>query len=253
MKSREVHLTARPEGIPTDSDFSFVETDVADPGPGEVLVRNLYMSVDPAMRPRLRDVELDTVLMGGSVGKVEVSNHDDLKVGDIVQSGYGFREYYVSDGKGIAVMKTDPDIPLTAYMGPLGGTGYTAYGGILDIGKLQEGETLFVSTAAGAVGSVAAQMGKIMNCFVIGSTGSDEKVKWLVEEAGIDRWRRSACRPARGGPGLDDRRRRFGRWRTESGLPTSKSYKATRTFQSDFIDPEPSIYPCRRLRPVSSV
>lgn len=186
MKSREVHLIARPEGIPDDSDFEIVEADVADPGDGEVLVRTIYMSVDPAMRPRLRDQELGSQMMGGAIGRVEASNNDKFKVGDNVQGGFGFREYTVSDGKGMAVLKTDPEIALSAYMGPLGGTGYTAYGGILDIGKLQEGETLFVSTAAGAVGSVAAQMGKIMNCFVIGSTGSDEKVKWLLEEAKID-------------------------------------------------------------------
>ncbi len=186
MKSREVHLIARPEGIPEDSDFEIVEADVADPGDGEILVRTIYMSVDPAMRPRLRDQELGTQMMGGAIGRVEASNNDSFKVGDNVQGGFGFREYTVSDGKGMAVLKTDPEISLSAYMGPLGGTGYTAYGGILDIGKLQEGETLFVSTAAGAVGSVAAQMGKIMNCFVIGSTGSDEKVKWLLEEAKID-------------------------------------------------------------------
>jgi NADPH-dependent curcumin reductase CurA len=185
--SREVHLVRRPEGAPVAGDFTLVETEVADPAEGEVLVRNLLMSVDPAMRPRMSaGQELGEAMAGGAIGRVEKSRHPTLKEGELVNNRFGFREAFVSDGKGLAALKTEPGVPLTAFMSVLGGTGFTAYGGLLHIGQLKDGEQVFVSTAAGAVGSIAAQIAKIKGCYVVGSTGSDEKVRWLTEVAGLD-------------------------------------------------------------------
>ncbi len=186
-KSTEIHLKARPDGIPDESCFRFVEIEVPDAGEGEVLVRNIYMSVDPAMRPPLSNGQqkLDRVMSGQAVGRVEQSRSDAFAPGDFVQSGFGWREYFVSDGQGLRVLRPE-GFPVTAYMGPLGGTGLTAYGGLLITGELKEGETVFVSAAAGAVGSMVGQIAKIKQCRVIGSCGSDEKVAWLQGELGFD-------------------------------------------------------------------
>jgi NADPH-dependent curcumin reductase CurA len=187
MKSREIHLARRPEGLPQLDDFRLVETDVPDPADGQLLIRQLLMSVDPAMRPRLSaGYELDQVMGGGALGRVVASRHPDYAEGDLVRSQLGFREYALSDGRGLAKVAPEPDVPLTAYMSVLGGTGFTAYGGLLHIGQLKDGEQVFVSTAAGAVGSIAAQIAKIKGCYVIGSTGSPEKAAWLRDEAGLD-------------------------------------------------------------------
>ena len=186
-KSREIHLIQRPTGAPTPDDFALVERDVAGARDGEVLVENLYMSVDPAMRPRLTAGQaLGEAMMGGAVGRVVQSRHPDFAVGDLASSRLGFREFFTSDGKGLTKLAPDPDLPLTVHMHALGGTGFTAYGGLLHIGQLKDGEQVFVSTAAGAVGSVAAQIARIKGCYVVGSTGSDEKAKWLKDEAGLD-------------------------------------------------------------------
>jgi NADPH-dependent curcumin reductase CurA len=185
--SREIHLVRRPEGPLQPNDFAMVTTEVADPGEGEVMVRNLVMSVDPALRPRMsRDQALDEAIMGGALGRVEKSRNNAFKEGDLVSNRFGFREAFVSDGKGLSTLKPEPGLPLEAHMNALGGPGFTAYGGLLAIGQLKAGEQVFVSTAAGAVGAVATQIAKLKGCYVIGSTGSDEKVRWLKEEAGID-------------------------------------------------------------------
>ncbi len=200
--SREIHLVKRPEGEPVLDDFAMVETEVADPKDGEVLVRNLYMSVDPAMRPRMSgDQKLDEPMGGGALGRIETSRNPNFKEGGLVTNRFGFREAFVSDGRGLQALKPEPGLPLTVHMGPLGGTGFTAYGGILHIGQLKDGEQVFVSTAAGAVGSVAAQIAKIHGCYVVGSTGSDAKVKWLLDEAGLDaaiNYKAEPIRPALG-------------------------------------------------------
>jgi len=186
-KSREIHLTKRPSGMPTDADFALVDRDVADAVDGEVLVQNLYMSVDPAMRPRLTaGQELDEAMMGGALGRVVQSKSDAFSVGDLVSNRMGFREYFTSDGKGLTKLNPDPDLSLTVHMHALGMTGFTAYGGLLHIGQLKEGEQVFVSTAAGAVGSVAAQIAKIKGCYVVGSTGSEDKARWLRDDVGLD-------------------------------------------------------------------
>lgn len=186
-KSREIHLVQRPDGAPRPEDFAVVEREVADAADGQVLVENLYMSVDPAMRPRLTAGQaLNEAMMGGALGRVVQSKHADFAVGDLVSNRMGFREYFTSDGKGLTRLDPDPDLPLTVHMHALGMTGFTAYGGLLHIGQLKDGEQVFVSTAAGAVGSVAAQIAKIKGCYVVGSTGDDEKARWLRDEVGLD-------------------------------------------------------------------
>jgi len=186
MRSKEVHLLERPQGVPTLGQFGIVETDVLDPDAGELLVENIYMSVDPAMRPRLAgQTPLNKAMLGGAIGRVLKSRHPGYADGDLVESMHGFRQYYVSAGEGLS--KLDPDgMPLAAYMSVLGLTGLTAYGGLLVIGAVKQGENVFVSAAAGAVGSIAAQIAKIRGCYVIGSAGSDEKCRWLKEEIKLD-------------------------------------------------------------------
>ena len=190
--SREIRLAARPVGFPKDSDFQLTESTLAEPGEGEVLVRNLYMSVDPYMRGRMNDVKsysppfkLGEPLEGGAVGRVERSRNPNFKEGDIVGNNLGWREAFVSDGRGLARIDAKA-APTTAYLGVLGGTGLTAYVGLLDIGKPKPGETVFVSAAAGAVGSIAGQIARIKGCRVVGSAGSREKVNFLVNELGFD-------------------------------------------------------------------
>ncbi|MBB3892616.1 hypothetical protein GGQ61_003352 [Phenylobacterium haematophilum] len=186
-KSREIHLVARPNGMPAQGDFALIETQVPDAADGEVLVENLYMSVDPAMRPRLTaGQDLNVAMMGGALGRVVQSKNPDFAVGDLVSNRNGFREFFTSDGKGLTKLVSDPDLPVTVHMHALGMTGFTAYGGLLHIGALKDGEQVFVSTAAGAVGSVAAQIAKIKGCYVVGSTGAADKAAWLKEEVGLD-------------------------------------------------------------------
>lgn len=186
-KSREIHLVSRPGGMPAPENFAVIETNVADAADGEVLVQNLYMSVDPAMRPRLTaGQDLNVAMMGGALGKVVQSKNPDFAVGDLVSNRLGFREFFTSDGKGLTKLKADSDLPVTVHMHALGMTGFTAYGGLLHIGALKDGEQVFVSTAAGAVGSVVAQIAKIKGCYVVGSTGSADKAAWLRDEVGLD-------------------------------------------------------------------
>src|SRR4051812_22366792 len=158
--NREIRLAARPQGFPKDSDFELAETPIPEPGEGEVLVRNVFMSVDPYMRGRMNDMksyipsfQIGQPLQGGAVGQVVESKSDALSEGDWVNSMMGWREFYVADGA--SVMKIDPSLaPVSKALGVLGLTGMTAYVGLLDFGKPREGETVFVSAASGAVGSV---------------------------------------------------------------------------------------------------
>jgi hypothetical protein len=186
-RNREIHLARRPDGLPRPEDFRVVESGMPEIADGEVLIRQLYMSVDPAMRPRLTaGYELDQVMAGGALGRIAKSRNPGFAEGDLVRNPLGFREYAVSDGRGLQKLTPEADVPLTAYMSVLGGTGFTAYGGLLEIGALKDGEQVFVSTAAGAVGSIAAQIAKIKGCYVTGSTGSAEKAAWLRDVAGLD-------------------------------------------------------------------
>ncbi len=192
ISSREIHLKNRPVGLPKPSDFEFVTVTVPRPQAGQMLIRNVYMSVDPYMRGRMVDrksytppFQLGEPLTGGCVGQVVQSDGGSLAEGDYVLGFQSWREFYVSDGSGL--VKLDPDSnPLQAYLGALGMPGQTAYFGLLEVTKPQKGETVFVSAASGAVGAIVCQIAKIKGCRVVGSAGSDEKVAWLLNEAGVD-------------------------------------------------------------------
>ena len=185
--SKEIHLVKRPEGMPVNSDFATVEATLSAPADGEVLVRNIYMSVDPAMRPAMTNgqTKLDRAMEGSAIGQVAASNHPNFPEGSYVLHRAGFREYHLSDGKDLSVIVPEGE-SLTTHLHVLGMTGLTAYGGMLVTGELKENENVFVSAAAGAVGSVAVQIAKIKNCRTIGSCGSDEKVDYLTNELGLD-------------------------------------------------------------------
>ena len=191
--SRELHLKSRPNGWPTHDNFELVDTAVADPGDGEVRVRNTFLSVDPYMRGRMNDArsyadpyELGQVMHGGAVGVVEESNSPTHAVGDAVAHQFGWREVAVGPARAFA--KIDLDLaPASAYLGVLGMPGLTAYAGLLDVASMQPGDTVFVSGAAGAVGSTVGQIAQLRAAKrVIGSAGSPEKVAWLTDELGFD-------------------------------------------------------------------
>ncbi len=192
LKSREVRLKNRPAGLPSETDFELAEVDVPAPAPGQVRVRNIYMSVDPYMRGRMNDrksyvppFQIGRPLEGGCVGQVVDSNDGPFQTGDYVLGMLGWRESYISDNQGL--VKIDPDLaPIQSYLGTFGMPGLTAYTGLLSIGQPKAGETVFVSAASGAVGSVVCQIAKLKGCRVVGSAGSDEKISWLLDEAGID-------------------------------------------------------------------
>lgn len=187
VESREVHLVRRPRGMPTADDFAIVGVETPDARDGEVQLQALLLSVDPYMRPRLdADQALGVAMLGSGIARVVQSRHAGFQEGDIVVHRAGMQERFVSDGRGLRKLSPDPDLPLTAYMHALGGTGITAYGGLLEVGALKDGEQVFVSTAAGAVGSVAAQIAKIKGCYVVGSTGSEDKAAWLRDELKLD-------------------------------------------------------------------
>ena len=186
-KSRAVHLVARPDGLPTENDFEVVETDVPDARDGEVLVQNRYLSVDPAMRPRLTSgYELHAPMEGGALGRVVQSRAPGLEAGDVVTSRFGLRESFVAPADRVRKIEEVDGLAPPVHLHALGITGFTAYGGMLRIAQVQPEDKVFVSTAAGAVGSVAAQIAKIMGCFVVGSTGSPEKARWLADDLGLD-------------------------------------------------------------------
>jgi len=190
--NHQVRLAARPTGLPGPTDWSLTTEDVPDPGPGEFVVAVSHLSIDPAMRGWMNDrpsyippVEIGAVMRAGGVGRVTASEHPGFAVGDEVVGVFGVQEYAVSDGRG--VMKIDTSLaPPVTYLGALGMTGFTAYFGLLDTGKLKAGDTVVVSGAAGAVGSVAGQIAKIKECRVIGIAGGPEKCRWLTEELGFD-------------------------------------------------------------------
>lgn len=185
--TEEIHLVRRPRGVPQPDDFAHVEASVGEPDEGDVVIESLWMSVDPYMRPRLdADQPLNAPLLGGGIGRIVESRHEKYREGDLVRHNAGFRKRFVSNGKGLSLVRADPKIPLSVYLHALGGTGLTAYGGLLEVGALKDGEQVFVSTAAGAVGSVAVQIAKLKGCYVVGSTGSDAKAQWLREELGLD-------------------------------------------------------------------
>jgi NADPH-dependent curcumin reductase CurA len=194
MRSREIHLASRPTGWPTESNFRLVEVDLAAPGPGQVLVRNLAMSVDPYMRGRMNDVKsyvppyrLGAAMDGGAIGEVVESASPDLRAGDTVLHLFGWREHVVADAARFRRVDPAAAPTPTAYLGALGMPGLTAYVGLLDIAAMRPGDTVFVSGAAGAVGSLAGQIARQRGAArVIGSAGSAAKVSHLVDRLGFD-------------------------------------------------------------------
>jgi hypothetical protein len=192
-KNRDIRLKRRPSGLPTPADFELVESEIPNPARGQLLVRNLFMSVDPYMRGRMTDrksyvppFQIGEVLQGGAVGKVAASNDNSrFQAGDYVLSMNGWREWYLSDGADLT--KVDPALaPIQAFLGVLGMPGLTAYAGLLRIGELKDEDRVFVSAASGAVGAVACQIAKIKGCRVVGSAGSAEKCAYLLDELKID-------------------------------------------------------------------
>lgn len=191
ITSREIRLASRPTGVPTAANFSLVETTMEPLRDQQVLVRNLFMSVDPYMRGRMNDrksyvppFEIGKVLDGGAVGEVIESLSDEFKVGDVVTSKYGWREAFIATPKDLhAVNKVVQ--PLSVYLGTLGMTGMTAWAGLTMV-EVKAGDVIYISGAAGAVGNMAGQLAKLRGCRVIGSAGSEEKVKRLIDECGFD-------------------------------------------------------------------
>lgn len=183
--SRQIRLRDRIVGMPKESDFELVEVPLPEPGEGEVLVQNLYTSVDPYMRGGMRSAQPGQSLEGGCAGKIVHSNSDRFKVGDYVTGPFGWRDYYIARSEHVTAVDTTI-APLQSFLGAVGMPGRTAYFGFLEIGQPKAGETVFVSAAAGAVGSIVCQIAKIKGCRVVGSAGSDQKVAWLLETAGVD-------------------------------------------------------------------
>jgi NADPH-dependent curcumin reductase CurA len=192
IASKEIRLASRPHGEPTLDQFTFATVDLPEPQPGEVLVRNLLISVDPYMRGRMNDsksyvppFELGKAMQGSAIGRVLRSNDPAIAEGALVSSMYGWREAFVAPAKDLQVI--DPkDAPISAFLGTLGMTGLTAWGGLFKIAALQDGETVFISGGAGAVGSVACQLARLHGCKVIASAGSAEKIAFLRDELNVD-------------------------------------------------------------------
>lgn len=192
LMNRQFRLAARPIGLPKRSDWSLTEEPVPEPAEGQFLVQTRFISLDPAMRGWMNEgksyippVGLGEVMRAGAVGKVIASRHPGFKAGEFVSGGFGVQEYALSDGKG--VIRVDPRIaPLPVYLGTLGMPGMTAYFGLLDIGKPQPGQTVVVSGAAGAVGTVVGQIARLKGCKVIGIAGGRDKCDWIVNELGFD-------------------------------------------------------------------
>jgi NADPH-dependent curcumin reductase len=190
--NRQIRLAARPVGLPKPSDWSHTEEPVGEPGEGEVLVKVLYLSLDPAMRGWMNDgrsyiapVGIGDVMRALTAGRVVASNHPKLVAGDCVTGLLGTQEYAIVSGD--AVGKVDPGLaPLPTYLGTLGMPGMTAYFGLLDIGHPAEGETVVVSGAAGAVGGVVGQLAKLQGARAIGIAGGAEKCRYVVQELGFD-------------------------------------------------------------------
>jgi NADPH-dependent curcumin reductase CurA len=190
--NRQILLKSRPSGLPTAENFELVERPVPEPSEGEVLMRTRFLSLDPYMRGRMRDaksyakpVELGQPMVGGTVAEVVESRHSAFSVGDIVYSYGWWQDYALSNGTGLR--KLDPNAaPISTALGVLGMPGMTAYCGLLEIGRPKMGETVVVSAASGAVGSVVGQIAKIKGCRAVGVAGGPAKCRFVIEELGFD-------------------------------------------------------------------
>ncbi|MEM7584849.1 MAG: NADP-dependent oxidoreductase [Acidobacteriota bacterium] len=187
----QILLASRPEGLPNDSNFKHQELPVRDPEEGEVLVRVIYLSLDPAMRGWMTDrksyvppIGIGELMRGLASGEVVASRHEGFSPGDRVAGLFGWQRFATVPGKGLE--KLPPGVPLPLAMGPLGMTGMTAYFGLLDVGEPKEGETVLVSGGAGAVGSIVGQIARVKGCRVVGIAGTDDKCSWLEDDLGFD-------------------------------------------------------------------
>ncbi|HDY8129213.1 TPA: NADP-dependent oxidoreductase [Vibrio vulnificus] len=190
--NRQIVLASRPVGAPTAENFALTQSDIPTPAQGELLLRSVYLSLDPYMRGRMSDaksyaepVRIDEVMVGGTVCQVEASNHAEFEVGEWVLAYTGWQDYAISNGEGLIKLGKQPSHPSYA-LGVMGMPGFTAYMGLLDIGQPKEGDTLVVAAAAGAVGSMVGQIGKLKGCRVIGIAGGEEKCQFAKETLGFD-------------------------------------------------------------------
>ncbi|MGO5000269.1 NADP-dependent oxidoreductase [Oceanisphaera sp. W20_SRM_FM3] len=190
--NRQLTLASRPIGAPTVTDFALQATDIPQPQTGEVLLRTVFLSLDPYMRGRMSDaksyadpVAIGEPMVGGTVSRVHTSLHPDFKVGDWVLSYSGWQDYALSNGEGL--IKLDPaQVPPSYALGILGMPGFTAYMGLLDIGQPKAGETIVVAAATGAVGAMVAQIGKLKGCRVVAIAGGAEKCAYALDKLGVD-------------------------------------------------------------------
>ena len=193
MKNKQWILKNFPVGDISEGDLVLEENEVSELLDDQVLIRNIYLSLDPANRGWMSGqksyvdaMKTGDIMRGGTIGIIEESKNDKFKKGEIVNCMGGWQEYFISDGKGVRQIPQGTGFPLDSYMSVLGMTGLTAYFGLLDVTNPQQGETLVVSAAAGAVGSIVCQIGKIKGCKVVGIAGTDSKCEWLTRELGID-------------------------------------------------------------------
>ncbi|HAT8490533.1 TPA: NADP-dependent oxidoreductase [Vibrio vulnificus] len=190
--NRQIVLASRPVGEPTADNFALTQSDIPTPAQGEMLLRSVYLSLDPYMRGRMSDaksyaepVGIDEVMVGGTVCQVEASNHAEFEVGEWVLAYTGWQDYALSNGEGLIKLGKQPSHPSYA-LGVMGMPGFTAYMGLLDIGQPKEGDTLVVAAATGAVGSMVGQIGKLKGCRVIGIAGGEEKCQFAKDTLGFD-------------------------------------------------------------------
>ncbi|EGQ8090362.1 NADP-dependent oxidoreductase [Vibrio vulnificus] len=190
--NRQIVLASRPVGAPTAENFALTQSDIPTPAQGEILLRSVYLSLDPYMRGRMSDaksyaepVGIDEVMVGGTVCQVEASNHAEFEVGEWVLAYTGWQDYALSNGEGLIKLGKQPSHPSYA-LGVMGMPGFTAYMGLLDIGQPKEGDTLVVAAATGAVGSMVGQIGKLKGCRVIGIAGGEEKCQFAKDTLGFD-------------------------------------------------------------------
>ncbi|HAV6897164.1 TPA: NADP-dependent oxidoreductase [Vibrio vulnificus] len=190
--NRQIVLASRPVGAPTADNFALTQSDIPTPAQGEILLRSVYLSLDPYMRGRMSDaksyaepVGIDEVMVGGTVCQVEASNHAEFEVGEWVLAYTGWQDYALSDGEDLIKLGKQPNHPSYA-LGVMGMPGFTAYMGLLDIGQPKEGDTLVVAAATGAVGSMVGQIGKLKGCRVIGIAGGEEKCQFAKDTLGFD-------------------------------------------------------------------
>ena len=192
QQNRSIHLASRPHGAPTPENFRLQSAALPEPAEGQLLLRTLYLSLDPYMRGRMSEgpsyappMAVGEVMVGGTVSRVVQSRHPDYQPGDLVLGASGWQEYALSDGKGL--LRLAPDMPNPSHaLGVLGMPGLTAYFGLLEVGKPKAGDVLVVSAASGAVGAVVGQIGRINGCRVIGVAGNDEKCAYVVDDLGFD-------------------------------------------------------------------